>query len=64
MPSLRDWLTRKQKETRRGRAELRLAERAALWSTRPENRYLPSLWEFLSIQLSRAGRTGPSRSGR
>jgi hypothetical protein len=27
--SLRDWLTRKQKETRRGRAELRLTERAA-----------------------------------
>ena len=27
VPSLRDWLTRKQKETRRGRAELRLAER-------------------------------------
>ena len=29
--SLRDWLTRKQRETRRGRAELRLADRAALW---------------------------------
>ena len=28
--SLRDWLTRKQRETRRGRAELRLAERSAL----------------------------------
>ncbi len=27
--SLRDWLTRKQRETRRGRAALRLAERAA-----------------------------------
>jgi hypothetical protein len=27
--SLRDWLTRKQRETRRGRAELRLAERSA-----------------------------------
>ena len=35
MPSLRDWLTRKQRETRRGRAELRLAERAALWGGRP-----------------------------
>ncbi len=30
VPSLREWLTRKQKETRRGRAELRLAERAGL----------------------------------
>ena len=29
VPSLRDWLTRKQRETRRGRAELRLADRAA-----------------------------------
>ena len=29
VPSLRDWLTRKQKETRRGRAELLLADRAA-----------------------------------
>jgi eukaryotic-like serine/threonine-protein kinase len=27
---LRDWLTRKQRETRRGRAELRLAERSSL----------------------------------
>jgi hypothetical protein len=32
VPSLREWLTRKQKETRRGRAELRLAERAAAGS--------------------------------
>ena len=28
VPSIREWLTRKQKETRRGRAELRLAERS------------------------------------
>ncbi len=49
--SLREWLTRKQKETRRGRAELRLAERSALWSAKPENRYLPSLWESLGIRL-------------
>ena len=41
--SLRDWLTRKQRETRRGRAELRLAERAALWNAKPENRHLPSV---------------------
>ncbi len=49
--SLRDWLTRKQKETRRGRAELRLADRAALWSARPDNRLLPSIWEYLNIRL-------------
>ena len=51
MPSLRDWLTRKQKETRRGRAELRLADRAALWNAKPESRFLPSLWDYLKIWL-------------
>ena len=49
VPSLRDWLTRKQKETRRGRAELLLADRAAVWNARPENRQLPSLWQWLQI---------------
>jgi len=51
VPSLREWLSRKQKETRRGRAELRLADCAALWKAKRENRYLPSPWEFLNIQL-------------
>jgi formylglycine-generating enzyme required for sulfatase activity len=49
--SLRDWLTRKQKETRRGRAELLLADRAAVWNARPENRQLPSLLQWASIRL-------------
>jgi formylglycine-generating enzyme required for sulfatase activity len=48
--SLRAWLTRKQKETRRGRAELLLADRAAVWNARPENRQLPSLLQWLSIR--------------
>ena len=48
--SLRDWLTRKQKETRRGRAELLLADRAAVWNARPENRQLPSLLQWLQIR--------------
>jgi eukaryotic-like serine/threonine-protein kinase len=48
--SLREWLTRKQKETRRGRAELLLADRAAVWNTRPENRQLPSLLQWLQIR--------------
>jgi formylglycine-generating enzyme required for sulfatase activity len=51
VPSLRQWLTRKQKETRRGRAELRLAERSAAWHARPENRHLPAWWEWLNIRL-------------
>ena len=51
VPSLRDWLTRKQKETRRGRAELLLADRAGVWNARPENRQLPSLPQWVSIRL-------------
>ena len=50
VPALRDWLTRKQKETRKGRAELKLAERSSLWNIKPENRHLPSLSEWLSIR--------------
>ena len=51
VPSLRDWLTRKQKETQHGRAELRLAERTALWNAKPESRRLPAWWEVLNIRL-------------
>ena len=51
VPALREWLTRKQRETRRGRAELRLAERAATWKEKRENRHLPSLWEYANIRL-------------
>jgi eukaryotic-like serine/threonine-protein kinase len=48
--SLREWLTRKQKETRRGRAELLLADRAAVWNARPENRQLPALVQWFTIR--------------
>ena len=51
VPSLREWLTRKQKETRKGRAELKLEERTALWTAKPENRHLPSLREWVGIRL-------------
>jgi formylglycine-generating enzyme required for sulfatase activity len=51
VPSLRAWLTRKQKEQRRGRAELLLEDRAAVWNARPENRQLPSLLQWLNIRL-------------
>ncbi|MGO9923644.1 MAG: protein kinase domain-containing protein [Isosphaeraceae bacterium] len=49
--SLRDWLTRKQKETRRGRAELRLAERSSVWNAKRENRHLPTVLEWANISL-------------
>ena len=47
VPALRDWLARKQKETRRGRAELLLADRAVVWNARQENRQLPSLGQWV-----------------
>ncbi len=51
VPVLRKWLTAGQKATRRGRAELRLVERAAAWHGKPENRYLPTWWEYINIRL-------------
>jgi serine/threonine protein kinase/formylglycine-generating enzyme required for sulfatase activity len=50
VPALRDWLTRKQKDTWRGRAELLLAERAAIWNARQENREVPSIWQTIQIR--------------
>ncbi|MFI5459403.1 MAG: SUMF1/EgtB/PvdO family nonheme iron enzyme [Isosphaerales bacterium] len=49
--SLRDWLTRKQRGTRRGRAELLLVERSALWNAKPERLHLPSAREWLRIRI-------------
>ncbi len=64
VPSLRDWLNRKLRETRRGRAELRLADRTALWSGQPENRFLPAWWEWLALRLLTRKRdwTTPART--
>ena len=42
--SLRDWLTRKQKETRKGRAELRLADRSASGMPSPKIATCRLLW--------------------
>lgn len=49
VPALREWLTRQLRETRQGRAELRLRERTADWRARPETRRLPSIGEFFAI---------------
>ncbi len=51
VPAVLTWLRRKQAESRRGRAELCLADRASLWQAKRENRYLPAWWEWLSIRL-------------
>lgn len=63
VPSLREWLARKQRETARGRAELRLADRAQFWCLRPEHKQLPSWWEWLSACLltDRKNWTDPQR---
>jgi eukaryotic-like serine/threonine-protein kinase len=63
VPSIREWLTRKQKETGRGRAELRLVERSASWNAKPENRHLPSALEWANILLltKKKGWTDPQR---
>ena len=50
VPSLREWLTRKQRETKRGRAEIRLAERASRWNAKRENKQLPTAREWLGIR--------------
>ena len=51
VPSIREWLTRKQRGTRRGRAELLLAEISSLWNAKPKNRHLPSPLEWTNIGL-------------
>ncbi len=50
VPSLRDWLTRKQRETKKGLAELKLAERSSVWNTRKERQQLPTLLEWIRIR--------------
>jgi serine/threonine protein kinase len=49
--SLRNWLTRKQRQTRRGRTEIRLAEAAKLWGANPKMQSLPGFSEWLAILL-------------
>lgn len=51
VPSLKSWLNQKQRETRRGRAELLLDDRSESWRARPENRHLPTWWENANIRL-------------
>ncbi|MGI9471880.1 MAG: protein kinase domain-containing protein [Rubripirellula sp.] len=51
VPAIDSWLGKKQRETRRGRAELRLSEYASLWSSKPLPKFAPSWLEWLSIRL-------------
>ena len=49
--SLRDWLTSKQKETAKGRAQLLLVDQANSWKIRRDARQLPSRFQWLQIRL-------------
>jgi formylglycine-generating enzyme required for sulfatase activity len=49
VPSLREWLVRKQKETKEGRAQLSLEDCANLWYDRQDHRLLPSLNQWIDI---------------
>jgi len=51
VPSLRDWLNRKQQSTRRGRAELLMAQLASQWTARKQVQSLPTVTEFLLVRL-------------
>ncbi len=63
VPPLRQWLTRKERETIPGRARLCLVERTALWTNNRESKQLPSWREWLSIVLvtRRTSWTAPQR---
>lgn len=49
VPALREWLTRKQTETKEGRAELLLEDSVDFWYARQEDRLLPSLHQWIDI---------------
>jgi formylglycine-generating enzyme required for sulfatase activity len=50
VPALREWLTGDRRRTAKGRAELVLADRTAIWSERKETQQLPTLLEWLQIR--------------
>ncbi|MFL5328739.1 MAG: protein kinase domain-containing protein [Gemmataceae bacterium] len=50
VPAISEWLAREQKQTRRGRAELLLQERTALWESQPRRQSLPTFWEWVRIR--------------
>ena len=49
VPSVREWLYRKRRESRRGRTELMLEERTAQWIRARQRRFLPSPLEYITI---------------
>lgn len=51
VPSIRQWLTQKQRQTRRGRAQLRLQELADAWAAAPRAGNLPTALQWIEIEF-------------
>ena len=47
-----DWLSQKLKQTRRGRARVRLSELSAQWTGKRESRFLPSAFEYVNMRTA------------
>ena len=56
VPSIRDWLTARQRESYRGRLHQRLSEQASLWSRNHDARFLPNFVEWAAMRVCLAGR--------
>lgn len=51
VPALREWLLARKADTVRGRAEIRLDERAREWQSRPDPARLPGVWEWAKLRI-------------
>jgi eukaryotic-like serine/threonine-protein kinase len=49
--SLRDWLSQKQRQTRKGRAEMLFRERYEMWKHREASQHLPTIIEWAQIMI-------------
>ena len=52
VPSIREWLERQMRGSRKGRARLLLQEQSQLWNSRSSSRYLPTFMEWMGIWAS------------
>ncbi|HUG69923.1 MAG TPA: SUMF1/EgtB/PvdO family nonheme iron enzyme [Pirellulaceae bacterium] len=57
VPALRKWVFRKRMETRRGRTQLMLEERARIWQAHQTPRQLPTSMEWITIRALTKPRT-------
>lgn len=52
VPSIREWLNAKQRESFSGRLHQRLSEQAGLWGKQKDTRFLPNFWEWLLVRAT------------